>query len=239
MRQNGRGRRRLKKLLWKFHVPRFVDNRGVLLPTAHPAISPAIRKEIFFGDYEAKESEIVARRLADDDVVMEVGAGIGYLSAFCAKRVGGDRVFAYEANPALMEVIALTHRTNGVAPTVKNVLLAEGEGSREFHVAEEFWASSAIAAAAAGGRTIRVPQADLKAEIAAVRPTFLIVDIEGGEIELFAIADLSGVRKICVETHPGVLSDTEISGLLARLIGQGFALDFSLIRKNVFYLYRP
>lgn len=238
MQDKSRSKRRLKKFLWKVHVPDFVDNRGVLLPTRHSTISPAIRKEIYFGDYEAKESEIVAKRLSDDDVVMEVGAGIGYLSAFCAKRIGSGRVFAYEANPAMMEVIALTHRANGVAPTVKNTLLAEGSGTREFHVTDEFWASSSVAPTT-GARTIAVPQSDLNAEIAAVRPTFLIVDIEGGEIEFFAVADLAGVRKICVETHPGVLSNAEISGLLMNLIHKGFALDFALIRKNVFYFYRP
>lgn len=238
MKRQSRSARRLKKLLWHLRVPEFVDNQGVLLPTRHAAISEGIRRQIYFGEYEAKEVEIVARRLAPDDVVMEVGAGIGYLSALCAKRIGGDRVFAYEANPALMEVIAATHRTNGVAPTVKNVLLAEGDGARTFYVEQEFWASSSVARSQ-GARTIEVPQADLNREIAGVGPTFLIVDIEGGEIEFFATADLSGVRKICVETHPGTLTDAQLSRMLERLFAQGFALDFSLIRKNVFYLYRP
>lgn len=230
--------RRLKKLLWRVHVPSFVTNQGVLLPTRHAAISEGIRKQIYFGEYEAKEVEIVSRRLAGDDVVMEVGAGIGYLSALCARRIGDDQVFAYEANPAMMEVIAATHRANGVAPTVKNTMLAEGEGSRTFYVEPEFWASSAVTHTDKA-RAIEVPQTDLNAEIARVRPSFLIVDIEGGEIEFFATADLACVRKICVETHPGPLSDAQISGMLARLFAQGFALDFSLIRKNVFFLYRP
>ena len=238
MKHNSRSRRRWKKLLWHIHVPALMDNRGVLLPTRHATLAPAIRKDIYFGDDEAKEADIVVQRLSQDDVVMEVGAGIGYLSALCAKRIGNQRVFAYEANPAMMAVIALTHQANGVAPTVKNTLLAEGDGERTFHLADEFWASSLVAPAA-GARTITVPQTDLNSELALVRPTFLIVDIEGGEIEFFQVARLDGVQKICLETHPGVLTNAEISGLLARLIGAGFAIDFSLLRKNVFYLYRP
>ncbi len=237
MRRRSRTARRIKKLLWWVHVPAWVDNQGVLLPTEGPGISPAIRKEIFFGDYEAREIEIVAKRLADDDVVMELGAGIGYLSAYCAMRIGSERVFAYEANPALMELIAATYRANGVAPVVRNVLLAEGEGSREFHVEPEFWASSAVQGSGKAN-TISVPQADLNTELRRVRPSFLIVDIEGGEIEFFETADLATVRKICVETHPGIHSSAALSQMLGRLIAQGFALDFTLMRKNVLYLLR-
>lgn len=237
MRRRSRTARRIKKLLWRVHVPGWVDNHGVLLPTDGPGISAGIRRQIFFGEYEDKEIEIVAKRLTSDDVVMEVGAGIGFLSAYCAQRLGGERVFAYEANPALMEVIAATHRANGVSPTVRNVLLAQGEGEREFHVEPEFWASSAVHASGEA-RTIRVPQADLNGELARVRPTFLIVDIEGGEVEFFAIADLATVRKICVETHPGIHSNAVLSQLLGLLIGHGFALDFTLMRKNVLYFER-
>lgn len=233
----GKTARRIKKLLQHVHVPAYVNNHGVMLPTRHRMISPGIKREIYFGSYESKEIEIVSRRVTDDDVVMEVGAGIGYLSAFCAQRVGGERVFAYEANPAMMEVIADTHARNGVKPQVFNVLLAEGDGECSFYVADEFWASSAKADAAKG-RQITVPQRDLNAELARVKPTFLIVDIEGGEIEFFATARLDGVRKICVETHPGVLTDAQLSQMFAGLFAQGFALDFSLIRKNVFFLHR-
>ncbi|OGA26674.1 MAG: hypothetical protein A3F77_07480 [Betaproteobacteria bacterium RIFCSPLOWO2_12_FULL_67_28] len=237
MRKHGRTARRIKKLLWQVHVPRWVDNQGVLLPTEGSGISRGIRRQIFFSEYEDKEIEIVAKRLASDDVVMEVGAGIGFLSAYCAKRIGSERVFAYEANPALMELIAATYRANGVAPTVRNVLLARGEGTREFHVEPEFWASSALPGSG-NAKTIRVPQADLNSELQRVRPSFLIVDIEGGEIEFFELADLATVRKICVETHPAIHSSAALSKMLGGLIAQGFALDFTLMRKNVLYLSR-
>lgn len=237
-RKNGRGMRRLKKFLWHIHQPEWALNHGVKLPVRHDALSPGIRKQIHLGEYESKEAEIVTRRLHPDDVVMEVGAGIGFLSALCAKRIGNDRVFAYEANPALMDIIALTHRANGVTPSVINAALAVGEGECAFHLSDEFWASSA-SHAISGARVIMVRQLDLNTELAKVRPTFLIVDIEGGEREFFSHANLAGVRKVCVELHPTLLSDVELSGLLQHLFAQGFVLDFSIMRKNVFFLYRP
>ena len=236
MRKNGRTAHKLKKLAWRFTQPEWADNHGVMLPVKHALVSPGIAREIYLGDYEAKEVEIISRRLATDDVVFEVGAGLGYLSAYCAKRVGGDKVFTYEANPELIPLIRETHARNSVTPTVTNALLAQGEGEREFRIEADFWASSAHRD---GGRAITVKQVDLNSELARIRPSFMIVDIEGGEAEFFAGAELSMVRKICVETHPDVLGDKVLSEMFAGLVAKGFALDFSLIRKNVFFFHRP
>ncbi len=46
MRPNGHTVRRLKKILWHFYVPAFVENHGVLLPTKHDLISDGIRRQI-------------------------------------------------------------------------------------------------------------------------------------------------------------------------------------------------
>lgn len=236
MRRNGRTARKLRKLAWRFRQPEWADNHGIMLPVKHPLVSPGIAREIYFGDYEAKEIEIISRRLGHEDVVFEVGAGLGYLSAYCAKTTGSERVFTYEANPELIPLINATHTRNGVSPTVVNALLAEGEGEREFRLEQDFWASSAHRS---GGRAIKVRQLDLNAELARIRPTFLIVDIEGGEVEFFSYAQLDMVRKVCVETHPDVLGDRALSEMFAGLVAKGFALDFSLIRKNVFFFHRP
>lgn len=237
LRKGGRTEKRLKKLVRSFYSPTYADNFGIRLPLKHPAITPPIRRDIYFGEYERKEVEIIRQRLANDDIVMEVGAGIGFLSAFCAREIGGQRVFAYEANPALMDVIKQIHADNGVAPNMRNVLLGQGDGEREFFLEKDFWASSLIRSDSTT-EVIRVPQVDLNTEINRIAPTFLIVDIEGGEYEFFQLADLKKVQKICVEVHPHVLGNRRISEIVARLIDQGFSLDFGCMRKNVLFFSR-
>lgn len=238
-RRKGRTARRLRRLVRPVYRPQFADNFGVMLPMRHELITADIAKEIYFGDYERKEAEIVSQRLEDEDVVMEIGAGIGFLSAYCAKRVGSDRVFAYDANPALMDLIALTHAANRVNPQVRNAMLGRGAGRARFFVEREFWASTKVKEGTRDAREIEVEQLDLNAEIERIRPTFLIVDIEGGEAEFFALARLAGVRKICVETHAHVLGYEGVTRMLQHLFEQGFALDTGMIRKHVFFLYRP
>lgn len=236
-RKGGKAEKRLKRLRWRFGVPTYADNHGIRLPLRHPAITKPIQSDIFFGDYESKEAELVLLKLEPGDIVMEVGAGIGFLSALCARVVGNDRVFAFEANPQLMEPIRQVHSLNDVAPTVTNALLGDGIGEREFFLEMDYWASSLIRGSAEA-QTIRVPQIDRNTEIRRIAPTFLIVDIEGGEYDFFSGIELASVRKICIETHPHVLGNRRVSEILGWLFAAGFSLDFSCMRKNVYFLYR-
>jgi FkbM family methyltransferase len=237
IRPGGKTERRIRRILWHFPKAGYSTNFGVRLPLRHPAITPPILKDIFFGVYESKEAELVQKKIAADDVVMEVGAGIGFLSALCAKAVGGERVFAYEANPQLMDVIKQVHTLNGVAPTVGNVLLGEGEGERDFWLAKDYWASSLIQGSGDDTR-IRVRQIDLNQEIQRIRPSFMILDIEGGEYEFLRRARLDPIRKIVIEVHPQVLGYARISEMLGWLFAAGFALDLGNMRKHVLYLFK-
>jgi FkbM family methyltransferase len=236
MRPDGRTIRRLKKLRWSLHRPSWTTCHGVRLPVKHPLISAHIAREIFLGDYEREEIAIISEHLHPQDVVLEVGTGLGFLSAYCARRTKSERVFTFEANPSLVPLIEETYRRNDIRPQLVNAVLAEGTGSREFFVDSDFWASSSLVAR---GSSIQVPQLDLNSEIRRIRPTFLIVDIEGGESEFFATADLTGVRKICVETHPHILGDAALSEMLGRLVGSGFVIDMDSVKNGVFFLYRP
>ena len=237
IRPGGKTEKRIKRILWLLPKPGYSTNFGVRLPIKHPAITPPILKDIFFGVYESKEAELVKKKISADDVVMEVGAGIGFLSALCAKVAGNERVFAYEANPQLMEVVKQVHHLNQVAPTVSNVLLGEGEGERTFWLEKDYWASSLIQGSQ-DAIPIRVRQIDLNQEIQRVQPSFMILDIEGGEYEFLRHAQLGPIRKIVIEVHPHVLSYRQISEMLGWLFAAGFALDLGNMRKNVFYLFR-
>lgn len=237
IRPGGKTEKRIKRILWHFPKADFATNFGVRLPIKHPAITPPILKDIFFGVYESKEAELVKRKIAADDVVMEVGAGIGFLSALSAKVVGSERVFAYEANPQLMSVIKHVHELNGVAPTVTNVLLGDGEGECTFWLEKDYWASSLIQGSR-DATPIRVRQIDLNQEIRRIQPSFMILDIEGGEYEFLRHARLDSIRKIVIEVHPDVLGYIRISEMLGWLFATGFALDLGIMRKNVFYLFK-
>ena len=49
---------------------------------------------------------------------------------------------------------------------------------------------------------MKVPAKLLNAKIARIQPSALMIDIEGGQFELFPDIDLKTVRKIGMELHP-------------------------------------
>jgi len=230
--------KRLRKIIRNFFQPTYAKNFGVWLPVKHNLISRSIAREIYLGEYEKSEATIVSKRLEEEDIVMEVGSGIGFLSAYCAKKIGSDRVFTYDANPALQPVIDGTYSRNHVKPHFKNVMLGVGHKKRTFFVENEFWASSGNYGSNSS-REILVDQIDLNSEIDIIQPTFLIVDIEGGEIDFFSIANLSSVKKICVETHPHLVTNKLVSEMIGKLLKQGFCLDLGAAQKYVIYFYKP
>lgn len=229
--------RRLRKLRYALNKPNVVDNSGVLLPVGLPGISNALRRSIYLEPYEAHERSVIEKKLDEGDVVLELGAGIGFVSTFCAQRIGGDRVFAVEANPLLIDIIRETYRINNVAPILTWGLLGKGDGEDDFYLENEF-ISSSVVQRSSEARLTKTPRHDVVGFFDKIRPTFLICDIEGGERDLFHELALSGVKKICIELHPHVIGNSATSSIFGHFLDLGFICDFSLSSKRVFFFER-
>ena len=209
---------RYPRYLWR--RPDRVRLRGVTFEL-DAETSPTLRRLLYSERYERSESRCAAVALSADDVVLEVGSGLGYLSTICALRLGSERVHTYEADPALIPGIRRHHARNGVAPAVHNAMLAGSTGSAPFFVAEHFFSSSA-SAPHPETPGLEVPTLDVRAEFARLRPTFVLMDIEGGEGDLVPLIDWSGVRKLAIELHPELLGPEGMKAILATLATAGF-----------------
>ena len=195
---------------------------GVLVPVDQ-CFSEMMQDILYCGVYESGEYDILSRRLEKDDIVFEVGAGIGFLSAFSAMRIGSERVFAYEANPGMERHIQATYRLNNVSPQMRIGILGEGGGTTTFYTSEHFWASSAKEHAD-GMKAVEVQRIDVKEELTRIKPTMLVMDIEGGEYDLLRLMDLSTFRKLLIELHPTRLSPEELGEIDSKIANAGFEL---------------
>src|SRR5438105_3891902 len=81
-------------------------------------MSRRVERALTRGGYVRQELQLIGALLTLDDVVLDVGAGLGLVSTYCAKRVGSSRVFAFEADPDLEPCIRETYELNGVEPTL-------------------------------------------------------------------------------------------------------------------------
>lgn len=209
--------------------------RSVVLPRANVGgirlpidkrISLDLRRIIVNGKYEENELGIVGQTLEKGDRVLECGAGIGFLATYCAKHLGNNSVTTFEANPLMQEVIQQTFDLNGVSPGLIMGAIGPKRGTMPFHVRKNFWASSSHAGRAVGSiKTVDVPVYELHAEIVKFKPTYLFIDIEGGEDYLTGCSNLPGVRKVMAEVHPDLIGNDGVTRFVRWLEQLGFKKD--------------
>ena len=149
--------------------------------------------------------------------------GIGFLASYCAKRLGSDRVTTFEANPFMESIIRKAFKLNGVLPKLVICGVGAKNCKREFYIRRNFWASSTAEKRAinATGKII-VQMVSLESQILNLEPSYLIIDIEGGEQELVNCCDLPGVRKIMIELHPELIGEKGVLKLTDWLYSLGF-----------------
>lgn len=213
---------RLKHWIARVGRPSVVEIEGIALRIPSLA-SAAIRRAIYDHTYEAAELALLKNALAPDDVVMEVGTGLGLLSAYCAKHIGNDRVYSFEANPELEGPIRTNYALNRVAPTLEMGLVGHQVGPGTFYVGDNFWSSS-VFNKPQGARSITVPAISFNDRVTKIDPTFLLLDIEGGEYGLVQSAEFHNVRKLVIEIHKWILTPDQVQDVQDALERQGFRL---------------
>ena len=193
-------------------------------------LSKDVLLSLLQGGYEDKENKIIKDNLEKDDTVLELGAGLGFNSIAIAK-INGGKIVSYESNPHLISLIKRNQELNNVSFDVRNkILISKKSGSRSmnFNIAENVCMSSIKNYSVPGFVLAETRQ--IETEFADdvfkdLSPTFLVVDIEGGEEEFFSQPELlanSPIKKIMVEVHPEIIGDNASSLIVKNIISAGF-----------------
>lgn len=230
----------LKKAWRKFTRPTLIEENGVKLFLG-PVAQTRCANGIYSGKHELPEREVVGKTLAAEDVVLEIGAGVGMVTLQCCRQIGSERVHTCEANPALLPVLQRSCELNGFHPELISGMVGLEAGEQEFFVAKQFVSSSRFTRDASieqREKTI-VPVYALSALLARIQPTYLIMDAEGAEADLLdPRIDLSCLNKICVEVHPKIIGDAAINHIVRTLADQGLFLSWSQSRGVVLFFER-
>lgn len=160
-------------------------------------------------EYEPHERRLIAMFVRPRDRVLELGTAMGVVAMTAAKIVGAPNVLTIEANPEMLPIAQRNFQLNGMAAIKQKFGACQNRenyfpGELDFHIARNFL-DSRLNNDGAGDivRTVRVPVLCLEDEIAAHSANILICDIEGGETALLEQANLSRLRFLIIETHPG------------------------------------
>lgn len=182
------------------------------------------------GFYEEEESLLILNELRRDDVYLEIGGGIGF-NGILASRIT-KFVTVVEANPKQVLKIQRNALLNNAHFNLFCGFLGENFYGVPFFSSKEFWSSNnkieTDDVVFVGGLSVDIVQN--------LAPTFLVIDIEGGELELIPkLFDslLKIPRVLILELHPEVLTELEIS-FLTDYLGRFFNKSSRQGDSNVF-----
>ncbi len=223
----------------KIFRPSTVNNGGLKIFLGEHATTSYARS-IYRDSHEAEEREIVSRHLDDNDTVLECGAGLGIVTILCCRKIGSNRVHTFEANPAMEPLLRQNFALNDVTPNLQIKLVGLEAGEAEFFVDKKFVVSSRFGNPNDVGRKSQtIPAVSLQSLIDTIQPSFLIMDIEGAEVDLAnSNLNLGSLKKLCIEMHPQIVGNDAISRVIVRLIEQGFDLHLRECRQDVLYFSR-
>lgn len=205
----------------------FVMSKGMKFPKDGHFITGKLRAALRDNRYEAKEADCVLKLVRDGDTVIELGAGIGFMSTLVATRRKIKSVFAFEANPSLIPYIESVHAANALTNAhVTHAILGKRAGSTDFYVRDNLLSSSMEPLEGdTPDKTQKVKVDVLNAAhvFKEINPSILIADIEGAEATLLPQMDLSGLRGAMVELHPQYIGPEGVNAVFRAFMDAGLA----------------
>jgi len=173
-----------------------------------------------------------------------LGTGLGFNAIFCAK-INGGKVVSFEGNSKLLPIIRGNMKKNGVDFELRNqIVITDGTSETHiaFNIADEFWSSSSKTSIPGKiTETVQVTPVPIREIFRQYLPTYLLIDIEGGEEDIFdkpAFLENAPIQKILLELHPDIIGEQKCSDIIQKITDQGFTLKESAHPSPVVYFYR-
>jgi FkbM family methyltransferase len=172
--------------------------------------------------YERLERALLPALLRPDDRIVELGSAIGFIGLVTSQTVAPARIVMVEANRDLIPEITHNFALNGVElPDLRHGVAGTSQGTVDFHVDSQFWASTTRPQGDRQHRVDAVEMIDTNALLHGHQANVLICDIEGGEIDLLPSLDLSGLRLVIAELHPAVIGEEGVTRITKLMTDAG------------------
>jgi len=216
-----------------FCIYKWKKLQGIYLPV-YPRFGYSVLRFIYNETYECEELDILKFKLEKTDKVLELGTGIGFISTYCAQKIGSEKVYTFEANIFMEPVIEEVFRKNKVTPKFQVALLGNRELESQFNAQRNFLSSSQKINDTRSGK-IEVPFLDLNETIKKHVPNYLVMDIEGNEYDVFSIIDFQTIYKVQFELHPTLLNSEKVDFIFKKLADNNFIKDDRLSTEKNYY----
>jgi FkbM family methyltransferase len=158
----------------------------------------------FIGEYERYETRKFIHSIKSDDVVLDLGANIGYFSLIASKLVGQKgHVFSFEASPKIYELLCENCSLSNKNISHFNLAVAEKEETLKFNLPRDpkEQGSGSLSTNNTGDIEIKGISIDQFVQTENItRLNFIKMDIEGAEVKA-----LLGMKKTIFNYRPKIL----------------------------------
>jgi FkbM family methyltransferase len=123
--------------------------------------------------------------------------------------------------------IELVHGLNDVQVTVINAIVAKSSNveTAPFYLRKDFWSASMSPMPADYVEIVQVPVLGINELVQKYQPNVVIVDIEGGEIDLIEGKWPENLRLIIMEVHPDVIGNHGLEQIIGFFKEMGFTTN--------------
>lgn len=211
------------------NTPKHFDYNGVKLIMDRNIISPVIEQALTRGTYEGEEIKQLHKLIEPEERILEIGSGLGLMSTLAGKHESSVQVITVEANPQLIPYIQKVHEINGVqhVELISGILSNDtASGTVPFYIKENFWGSTLVKPKQNNYlKMVEVPIHNFNELILKTKPSMIICDIEGGELDLFIHANLTGVEKVLLEIHQRMIGRRGVKKIFECFAARDFHYD--------------
>lgn len=215
-------------------VDGWIASNGLKIPKDGHFIHGRVRGRIKRGVFE---DHMVAPALAlvqDGDRVLELGSGIGYVTASVMNARAVENYQCIEANADALAYAEAMLATNGhLNVGLAHGVLGQRRGKRAFFLRRPFLRSSVFKVENKASVRVVVPMHNAKAIFRTVTPNVLICDIEGHEARVLPWADLSGLDRALISLNPDVTGQAGVAAVFAAMAKAGLVYDTTQSKGNV------
>jgi len=205
-----------------------VTLHGITLKIPKAVQTPGLMRRLETGIYEEDEAHAARKRIKPGFRVLELGAGLGFVSNICAAQAGAENVLSVEANPAMVPVIRANLDRNGHEKTQlvhAAVTGGDGGGDIAFQANAAFLGGSLARHGVASDDLVDVPRIGIRTLIARHSPQVVLMDVEGAEADLFDAPWNPQLRFLIVELHPPRYPATVIKRIVDCMSETGLTYD--------------